>query len=91
MGLVKFLYNSKFDLAAKSLVTNSRYSEGPLYFSYPLEPEAFLSAVLVLLYLTKPMVQNSLRVATVREKYLENEFFSRPGKSQGIFWMVKEI
>ena len=24
------------------------------------------------------------RVATVREKYLENEFFSRSGKSQGI-------
>ena len=31
------------------------------------------------------------RVATVREKYLENEFFSRSGKSQGILWMVREI
>ena len=27
------------------------------------------------------------RVATVREKYLENEIFSRSGKSQGILWM----
>ena len=31
------------------------------------------------------------RVATVREKYLENEIFSRSGKSQGILWMVREI
>ena len=31
------------------------------------------------------------RVATVREKYLEIEFFSRSGKSQGIMWMVREI
>ena len=30
------------------------------------------------------------RVATVREKYLENEFFSRSGKSQGILWMARE-
>ena len=40
------------------------------------------------------------RVATVREKYLENEIFSRSGKSQGIFvdgqgnlertWKVRE-
>ena len=28
--------------------------------------------------------QFSSRVAIVREKYLENEFFSRSGKSQGI-------
>ena len=31
------------------------------------------------------------RVATVREKYLENETFSRSGKSQGILWMVREF
>ena len=31
------------------------------------------------------------RVATVREKYLENEIFSRSGKSQGILWMSREI
>ena len=29
--------------------------------------------------------------AMVREKYLENEIFSRSGKSQGILWMVREI
>ena len=27
----------------------------------------------------------------VREKLLENEIFSRSGKSQGILWMVREI
>ena len=31
------------------------------------------------------------RVATVRENYLENEIFSRSGKSQGILWMAREI
>ena len=31
------------------------------------------------------------RVATVREKYLENEIFSRPGKSRGILLMAREI
>ena len=31
------------------------------------------------------------RVATVREKYLENEIFSRSGKSQGILWMAREF
>ena len=31
------------------------------------------------------------RVATVREKYLENEFFSTSGKSQGILMMAREI
>ena len=31
------------------------------------------------------------RVATVREKYLENEIFSRSGKSQGILWMVRKF
>ena len=31
------------------------------------------------------------RDATVREKYLENEIFSRSGKSQGILLMVREI
>ena len=30
-------------------------------------------------------------VAVVREKYLENEIFSRSGKSQGILWMASEI
>ena len=35
----------------------------------------------------KPMI----RVATVREKYLGNELFSRSGKSQGILWMAREI
>ena len=29
-------------------------------------------------------------VATVREKLMENEFFSRSGKNQGILWMVRE-
>ena len=31
------------------------------------------------------------RVATVSEKYLENEIFSRSGKSQGILLMAREI
>ena len=31
------------------------------------------------------------RVATVRKKYLENEIFSRSGKSQGILWLAMEI
>ena len=31
------------------------------------------------------------RVATVREKSLENETFSRSGKSQGISILVREI
>ena len=30
-------------------------------------------------------------VATVREKYLENDFFYRSGKSQGSLWMAREI
>ena len=34
---------------------------------------------------------NLERVATVREKYLENEIFSRSGKSLGILWMAREI
>ena len=33
---------------------------------------------------------NTGRVATVREKYLENAFISRSGKSQGILWMARE-
>ena len=33
----------------------------------------------------------TIRVATVREKYLENEMFSRSGKSKGILWMAREI
>ena len=31
------------------------------------------------------------RVATVREKYLENEIFSRSGNNKEILWMVREI
>ena len=31
------------------------------------------------------------RIATVRKKYLENDNFSRSGKSQGILWMAREI
>ena len=34
---------------------------------------------------------DSIRVATVREKSLENEIFSRSGKSQGISILVREI
>ena len=37
------------------------------------------------------MLMAKARVATVRENYLENEFFSRSGKSQGILWMVRAI
>ena len=33
----------------------------------------------------------NIRVATVREKCLENEIISMSGKSQGILWMVREI
>ena len=36
-------------------------------------------------------VDIGVRVVTVREIYLENEIFSRSGKSQGILWMVREI
>ena len=34
---------------------------------------------------------STIRVATVREKSLENEIFSRSGKSQGISILVREI
>ena len=34
---------------------------------------------------------HALRVATVREKSLENEIFSRSGKNQGISLSVREI
>ena len=37
------------------------------------------------------IVVNFQRVAMVREKYLENEIFSKSGKSQGILWMAREI
>ena len=33
----------------------------------------------------------TFRVATVREKYLENKNFFRSGKSKGIPWMAREI
>ena len=36
-------------------------------------------------------VKDMARVARVREKYLENEIFSRSGKSQGFLWMVRDI
>ena len=35
--------------------------------------------------------EQTVRVATVREKVLENEKFSRSGKSQGITFSVREI
>ena len=35
--------------------------------------------------------ESDARVATVREKVLENEKFSRSGKSQGITFSVREI
>ena len=31
------------------------------------------------------------KVAMVTEKHLENELFSRSGKSQGILWLIREI
>ena len=44
------------------------------------------------LILFMPILSNIIsRVATVREKYLENEIFSRSGKSHGILWMAREI
>ena len=40
--------------------------------------------------LSLPVVKtNKFRVAMVKEKYLENEIFSRSGKSQGIFFDVQ--
>ena len=39
----------------------------------------------------KGVKSHFLRVATVREKYLENEIFSRSGNSQEILWMAREI
>ena len=40
---------------------------------------------------SKSDLSRRCRVAMVREKYLENEIFSRSGKSHGIFWMAREI
>ena len=37
------------------------------------------------------IIVNKIRVAMVKEKYLENENFSMSGKSQGILWMSREI
>ena len=34
--------------------------------------------------------QHISRVATVREKYLENEIFFQLGKSRGILWMARQ-
>ena len=42
-------------------------------------------------YITTSNVITVDRVATVREKSLENEIFSRSGKSQGISIFVREI
>ena len=42
----------------------------------------------VSLHLTRILLD---RVATVGEKYLENEIFCRSGKSLRILWMVREI
>ena len=42
-------------------------------------------------YTQTGLVIETCRVATVREKYVENEIFSRSGKSQGILWMAREI
>ena len=39
----------------------------------------------------KLWAQVANRVATVREKSLENEIFSRSGKSQGVSILVREI
>ena len=36
-------------------------------------------------------LKESKLVHRVREKYLENEVFSKSGKSQGILWMAREI
>ena len=41
--------------------------------------------------LTLENLSSGVQVATVREKVLENEKNSRPGKSQGISFSVREI
>ena len=48
----------------------------------------YLPAVLAVFMIHK---RRETRVVTVREKYLENEIFSRSGKSQGILWVAREI
>ena len=50
-----------------------------------------LKMALALMHLWKCFKIQQTRVATVREKYLENEIFSRSGKSQGILWMIREV
>ena len=42
-------------------------------------------------YFASTIIPSLFRVATVREKYLENEIFSWSGKSEGIWWMAREI
>ena len=54
----------------------------------PLLPK---SEILSLQSFTVPVEPGLSRVATVREKSQENEFFSRSGKSQGISILVREI
>ena len=56
-----------------------------LDFGDCLEEKEDLSAYRIA-YLTA-----NIRVATVREKNLENEIFFRSGKSKGILWMAREI
>ena len=51
----------------------------------------FLFCVVFLALFVALSVIHIFRVATVRESYLENEIFSRSGKSQGILWMAKKI
>ena len=47
--------------------------------------------MVVFIHLKSQQSRRMCRVATVREKYLENEIFSRSGKSQGILWVAREI
>ena len=37
------------------------------------------------------ILEHLIKAAMVREIYLDNEIFSRSGKSQGILWMAREI
>ena len=56
---------------------------------------SFDSSIVIKFFIPSEVIQKGVyitaRVATVREKCLENEIFPRSGKSQGILWMVREI
>ena len=67
------------------------YEVAGLYL-YVAEKKALIScsALRICFHICKEQVF-SCRVATVREKSLENEIFSRSGKSQGISILVREI